>query len=168
MINKAKFLIKTLMSAFKGVKFGFTRGHAWLTNEKILLIKSYIGKIDDSINSKFEREFSKLVGKGESISYASGRMGFYVLMKTLKIQEGDEVIILGSTCSVMINAILKLKAKPVFTDLDNETFGSCPISISNNITKSELKNILNPETYIGLAVQQAQLIIQDIENKRTK
>ena len=40
--------------------------------------------------------------------------------------------------------------------------------ISNNITKSELKNILNPETYIGLAVQQAQLIIQDIENKRTK
>jgi len=32
----------------------------------------------------------------------------------------------------------------------------------------ELKNILNPETYIGLAVEQAQLIIQDIENKRTK
>ena len=40
--------------------------------------------------------------------------------------------------------------------------------ISKNITKSELKNILDPETYIGLAVKQAQLIIQDIENKRTK
>ena len=40
--------------------------------------------------------------------------------------------------------------------------------ISKNITKSELKNILNPETYIGLAVKQAQLIIKDIENKRTK
>ena len=42
------------------------------------------------------------------------------------------------------------------------------VIISKNITKSELKNILNPETYIGLAVEQAQLIIQDIENKRTK
>ena len=36
------------------------------------------------------------------------------------------------------------------------------------LLKLELKNILDPETYIGLAVKQAQLIIQDIENKRTK
>ena len=46
-------------------------------------------------------------------------------------------------------------------------------SVVQNIDKVpdnviELKNILNPETYIGLAVEQAQLIIQDIENKRTK
>ena len=40
--------------------------------------------------------------------------------------------------------------------------------VSKNITESELKNILDPETYIGLAVKQAQLIIEDIENKRTK
>ena len=39
---------------------------------------------------------------------------------------------------------------------------------SEVVTSKELKNILNPETYIGLAVKQAQLIIEDIENKRTK
>ena len=38
--------------------------------------------------------------------------------------------------------------------------------ISNNISKSELDMILDPETYIGLAVQQAQLVIKEIELKR--
>ena len=38
--------------------------------------------------------------------------------------------------------------------------------ISNNISKSELDMILDPETYTGLAVQQAQLVIKEIELKR--
>lgn len=41
-------------------------------------------------------------------------------------------------------------------------------TISKNISKDELKLILNPETYIGLAVEQAQIIIQEIELKRTQ
>ena len=39
-------------------------------------------------------------------------------------------------------------------------------TIQNNITKEVLSNILNPETYIGLAVDQAQFIINEIESKR--
>jgi adenylosuccinate lyase len=39
-------------------------------------------------------------------------------------------------------------------------------TIQENITKEALSNILNPETYIGLAVHQAQLIINEIESKR--
>ena len=39
-------------------------------------------------------------------------------------------------------------------------------TIQENITKEALSNILNPETYIGLAVDQAQLIIDEIESKR--
>ena len=39
-------------------------------------------------------------------------------------------------------------------------------TIQENITKEALSNILNPETYIGLAVDQAQLIINEIESKR--
>ena len=34
------------------------------------------------------------------------------------------------------------------------------------MAKEALSNILNPETYIGLAVDQAQLIINEIESKR--
>ena len=39
-------------------------------------------------------------------------------------------------------------------------------TIQENITKETLSDILNPETYIGLAVDQAKLIINEIESKR--
>ena len=38
--------------------------------------------------------------------------------------------------------------------------------IAENITEKQIDNILNPETYIGLAVEQAELIIKDIKDKR--
>ena len=40
--------------------------------------------------------------------------------------------------------------------------------VSQNITKKTLINILNPETYIGLAAEQAKLIIEEIELKRSE
>ena len=40
--------------------------------------------------------------------------------------------------------------------------------VSQNITKKTLINILNPETYIGLAAEQARLIIEEIELKRSE
>ena len=61
-------------------------------------------------------------------------MGFFVLMKVLGIGSGDEVVLCGSTCSVMPNAILKVGAKPVYSDVDKNTFGSCPRSIEACIT----------------------------------
>lgn len=40
--------------------------------------------------------------------------------------------------------------------------------VSQNITKETLINILNPETYIGLAAEQAKLIIEEIELKKSE
>ena len=45
-------------------------------------------------------------------------MGFYELMKTLSIGNGDEVIVISGNCAVMINAILDRGAKPVYSDVD--------------------------------------------------
>ena len=39
--------------------------------------------------------------------------------------------------------------------------------IAENITEKQIDNILDPETYIGLAVEQAELIIKDIKDKRS-
>ena len=38
--------------------------------------------------------------------------------------------------------------------------------ITENITEKELDRILDPETYVGLAIQQAQMIIEEINAKR--
>ena len=40
--------------------------------------------------------------------------------------------------------------------------------VSKNITETQIDEILNPETYVGLAVKQAELIIKEIKNKRSK
>ena len=38
--------------------------------------------------------------------------------------------------------------------------------VKQNISEAELEILLNPETYIGLAIKQTETIINDIETKR--
>lgn len=60
-------------------------------------------------------------------------MGFYELMRYLEIESDDEIIVLGATCSVMVNAILKIGARPVFSDIDPDTYGSSSLEIEKKI-----------------------------------
>ena len=114
---------------------GFIDGHDYLDKDKLSKIKKSLQ--DESFNNSliFESKFAELVGKGEAISFASARMGFFALMRALGIKPGDEVILCGSTCSVMPNAILRLDAKPIYCDIDPETLGSSASSIKKSISK---------------------------------
>lgn len=114
--------------------FGFTAGHSYLTNAQILQVKRLVGKTDGSIIEEFEEQFGRFVGEGGAVAFAAARMGFFELMRLRGIRKGDEVILQGATCSVMVNAVLRLGAKPVFSDIDPDTFGSCCRSIKRCIT----------------------------------
>jgi len=116
--------------------YGFIYPHSYINSCQIKNLKKLITLDSDIIVKKYEIQFSKRIGHGESISYASGRMGFFELMKQLKIGEKDEVIILGSTCSVMVNAILRIKATPIYSDIDPETFGSSAEKIKHKISSN--------------------------------
>lgn len=116
--------------------FGFTCGHYYLTDSQKNSLKALVNQEDCSVVGEFEFAFSKLLGGGSAVSYASGRMAFYELLKVYEVGPGDEVILLGFTCAVMANAVLRTGATPVYSDLDVETFGSCletiePICTSN-------------------------------------
>ena len=125
-----------LKEALKNPYFGFID-----YNTNFFLKKNYsklnelIYQEDDSTIKNFENEFSNLIGKGSSISFASARMGFYAILKSLKIGLNDEIIIQGYTCSVMINAIFRAGAKPIFSDIDRRTFGSSAKEIERKISK---------------------------------
>ena len=114
--------------------FGFVQGHSHILPEELDQIRSLVGKQATGVVKEFESQFAKLVGDGEAVSYAAGRMGFYALMCNLGIGKGDEVILLGATCAVMVNAVLRTGAIPVFSDVDPETFGSEAKSIEACIT----------------------------------
>jgi len=110
--------------------------------EELNKVSDLVGITDSNEVSKFEDSFASLIGDGKAVSFAAGRMGFYALMKVLSIKPGDDIIIQGSTCSVMVNAILKIGANPIFADIDKETFGSSYIGI---------EKCLSPRTKIIVA-----------------
>jgi len=114
--------------------FGFIDAHNYLDSHQKLKLKKLIFYEDKRIVRNFESQFSSLVGEGLSNSFASGRMAFYVLMQVLGVSKGDEVIINGATCSVMVNAIFRIKAKPVYSDIDPNTLGSSFNEIKKCIT----------------------------------
>lgn len=135
------FRISNLIYRYFFIKnyFAFVQGHAHLNKFKISEIKNLL--IEDKIKSdliinEYESKFSKLIGKGSSVSFAAGRMTLYSLLKILKVKKNDEIIVQAGNCSVMINAILRAGAKPVFSDIDLDNLGTSPKSVLNLISKN--------------------------------
>lgn len=115
--------------------YGFIQGHDYLDDKALESIRQLIGETKSEALTEFENLFAGIIGEGKVVSFAAGRMGFYALMKFLGIGEGDEVILQGHTCSVMPNAVWRTGAKPVFADIDPETFGSSAEAVEKVITK---------------------------------
>jgi perosamine synthetase len=115
--------------------YGFVDLHIDLNNDHLLKMKSLLRSPNNDVVKEYESLFASLIGSGESISYASARMGFYSLMKVYGIKEGDEIILPAATCSVMVNAVLRIGAKPVYSDIDSDTFGSSIEGVERVLTK---------------------------------
>ena len=133
MIKQFKVLIRGFIPLFKEYFFDFLSNTEILGPKVIKELNSLISNESNEIIKEFEDVFSKKIGFGRTISFASGRMGLYQLLKILNIGEGDEIIINSGTCAVMINAIMHANATPVYSDVDLYTFGSSPEEIKKNI-----------------------------------
>ena len=53
-----------------------------------------------------------------------GRVGLYAFLKAVGVGSGDEVIMPAFTCVVVPNAIVYLGAKPVYVDIDSDTYNA--------------------------------------------
>jgi perosamine synthetase len=130
-------VLKSLKSHFKliferKIFFSFTQNGprvstVWQSRKKLRNVES-----DEAI--KYEDAFAKLIGDGSAISFASGRMAFYTYLKVTGIGPGDEVIIPGFTCSVMVNAIIRSGATPIYCDIDRKNYGTLSDNIEMLIT----------------------------------
>jgi len=67
-------------------------------------------------------------------------------MKIEGIGVGDEVVLQGATCSVMVNAVLRTGAKPIFADIDPNTFGSSAKAI-REVLSSRTKMIVAQHSF---------------------
>lgn len=81
-----------------------------------------------------EQRFAHEVQAQQAISFQRGRDALFILLQSLGIAEGDEVILQAYTCVVVPNAIQFLGATPVYVDIEKEGFNMDPALIEAAIT----------------------------------
>jgi perosamine synthetase len=91
-----------------------------------------------SLGPKY-KEFEKGVAKFVSAKYAcavsSGTAGLHLVVKSLGLDEGDEVITSPFSFISSSNCLLYERLKPVFVDIEETTFNMDPEKIERTITK---------------------------------
>jgi dTDP-4-amino-4,6-dideoxygalactose transaminase len=84
--------------------------------------------------AKLEERFAQLCGVKHAIATSSGTTALHVALLANGIGEGDEVITTPFTFIASANSILYAGAKPVFVDVDEETFNLDPALVETAIT----------------------------------
>jgi len=83
---------------------------------------------------EFEEAFAKFIGTEHAVAVNSGTAALHIALLAHGIGEGDEVITSPFTFIATANSILFTGARPVFADVEEETFNIAPDSAADKIT----------------------------------
>lgn len=117
----------------------------------------------------FEKEFSNYVGTRYGISLNSGSDALFLAIKALNIGAGDEIITASHTFISTVDAILRNAARPIFVDIDSDTYCIDISKIEKKIT-DKTRAILpvhlyghpaNMEPIMEIAAKHNLLVIED-------
>ena len=84
---------------------------------------------------KFESKISDFIKTKYSLGVGSATHALHLSLRSIDISYGDEVIVPTFTFAATANSVIYCGAKPIFTDVDYETFNINPIEIQKKITK---------------------------------
>jgi dTDP-4-amino-4,6-dideoxygalactose transaminase len=91
----------------------------------------------------FEREFADYCGAGDAIGVANGTDAITIALRAMGVGPGDDVVVPSFTFYASAEAIPPTGARPVFCDIDPETF--C-------VTAATVRAALTPATKAVIAV----------------
>jgi dTDP-4-amino-4,6-dideoxygalactose transaminase len=91
----------------------------------------------------FEDEFAAFCGVSHACGVANGTDALTVALWALGVRDGDEVVTVASTFVATAEAILINRAKPIFADIDIDTFTMDPASV---------RRLVSPRTKVILPV----------------
>lgn len=92
---------------------------SWKATEKVM-------KVEQLITKQFEDR--------HVIATSSGRQALYMILKALHIGAGDEVILQAFTCIAVPEPVLWVGAKPVYTDIREQSFNIDEVDLEKKIT----------------------------------
>jgi dTDP-4-amino-4,6-dideoxygalactose transaminase len=84
---------------------------------------------------EFERKFADYVGIKHAIAVNNGTVAIELVLRSLGIKKGDEIIVPSHTTMPTIEPILHLEAKPVFVDISEDSYLLDPKEVEKVITK---------------------------------
>jgi len=83
---------------------------------------------------EFERKMADYVGVAHAVAVSSGTAALHLIVRALGIGPGDEVLVPSFTFAASVNAILYEGAKPVFVDIEPDTYNLSPQDLEAKIT----------------------------------
>ena len=95
---------------------------------------------------KFEEDFSKYTGTNYAVGVNSGSDALFLALKSVGVGKGDEVITVSHTFISTVDAISRNGAKPVFVDINPDTYCMDVSKIEEKITE-KTKAILPVHLY---------------------
>ena len=115
------------------VQYNSIKGELYSVIKKVIESGEFIGGVEVK---KFEKEFVKFCKIKYAISVNSGTDALFLSLKALGIGNGDEVITTPFTFIATAEAIVNCGAKPVFVDINPDTFNIDDSKIQKAITKN--------------------------------
>lgn len=94
----------------------------------------------------FESSFRDYVGGNEAVAVANGTLGLVLALQALGIGRDDEVIVPDVTFGATANAVFQVGARPVFVDVDPDTWGLSAAEVERGIT-SRTKAVMPVHLY---------------------
>jgi dTDP-4-amino-4,6-dideoxygalactose transaminase len=107
---------------------------------------------------RLERDFAKFIGAKHAVAVSSGTAALHLAMRVLEIKPNDEVIVPSLSFVASSNAILYVRAKPVFVDIQGLN--------DFNLSCSDLKNKITPKTKAIVVVHYGGYLADMDEIKR--
>lgn len=108
-------------------------GKEELNNIKKAIVSGWISSKGEFIE-KFESEFAKYIGVKYAVSTMNGTAALHLALAALGLKKKDEVIVPDLTYIATANAVLYTGAKPIFVDVEKDTWCVNPIAVEKAVT----------------------------------
>jgi len=100
----------------------------------------------DKIIEEYQQKFARFFGAERAFAFWKGRVALYALLRALDVGQDDEVILPGYTCVMNVNPITYAGARPVYVDIEPDTFNMNVNLLQEKIT-NKTKVIIAQHTY---------------------
>lgn len=112
---------------------------------------------DDSVVTTYESEFAAWNGSRAAFAFMGGRVALSACLDALGLGSGDDVIVPAYTCVVVANALKYAEVRPIFADIELETYGLDVAEVERRIT-SRTRAIIVQHTY-GIVCRDYEAIL---------